>query len=302
MVHADLLLLLKSGSYEGQNYVRAAVAQTRTGLRLLVRDILLSGDAQKNASAVEEVLYAALPLHLRRSVDVVAVPPFVSQDLARDYDYLQAAYARLLEDAAMRQDGVVVVEMEEARAIGEEMDLTNPGAAVERELPLYLMGEYRNNAGKLGRRTDVRIELRRGQQTLERAEGKDLEPEHVAGFLVQNANRMLGAFSGKQALAADPDAEARQLADRATMFSRIGNWQEALDLTEACLLLRPDDPSLHRDAVTAIGAILWAIPRTEGPDPNLRTDAEVALRHYRRGLDHLERFLRYAKVQAVRDR
>ncbi len=297
LVRADLLLLLKGGPYEGEDCVRAAVAQTRTGLRLVVRDVMLSGDPQKDADALEQVLEEALPLNGRRGLQVVAVPPLVSGDLVHKYDYLQAAYARLLESALMRQNGVVVAELEEARAIGEEYGLTDPGGAVQRTLPLYVLGEYRNTTGEGGPRTTVRIELRRGDVALDEAEGKDLPAGQVAAFLVSNATRMVSISSGRPQALPTSDAETRELAERARAFSRIGNWQEALDLTEAGLLLGPDEPSLQSAAVRTISSLMWSAVYSEPTSLQFRHEAEEAMQRYRLGLEHLER----AFAMALRD-
>ena len=77
--------------------------------------------------------------------EVVAVPPFVSNDLGYQFEHLKGAFAKLAESVALDRKGVVVVELAEAEALAKEIALAAPGAKVERPAPLYLVGEYRHD-------------------------------------------------------------------------------------------------------------------------------------------------------------
>ena len=56
---------------------------------------------------------------------MIGVTHFVSKNLTHDYDHLQAGFAYLVESELMRERGVAVIETEEARAIAEELRLSN---------------------------------------------------------------------------------------------------------------------------------------------------------------------------------
>ena len=62
-----------------------------------------------------------------------------------DYDPLQKKYAQLLSGTLMLQDGVAVIEIEEARAIAQELSLSghNDEAIKARHVPLIVEGQYR---------------------------------------------------------------------------------------------------------------------------------------------------------------
>ena len=51
---------------------------------------------------------------------LIAVSPFVSRDLDHDFDHWQNGFAALVEQALITVPGVTVLELEEARSIGQE--------------------------------------------------------------------------------------------------------------------------------------------------------------------------------------
>ena len=113
LLGCDLLLIAKVVQ-EPQPHVRLVFSDTQMGVRFLN----LAFGLQDQASKVFEDLDRCLDLSLgklrspRRAI--VAVPPFVSHDLSREHEHLQAALARIVEQALLPRREVVVVEFDEA--------------------------------------------------------------------------------------------------------------------------------------------------------------------------------------------
>ena len=73
---------------------------------------------------------------------IIGVGPFLSQNLLHDFDYLQSGFAALLAQGLSTYPGVAVLEIEEVRAIGRELELSG-GELSDRVVPVILEGEYR---------------------------------------------------------------------------------------------------------------------------------------------------------------
>ncbi|MBW3600098.1 MAG: hypothetical protein KY475_22850, partial [Planctomycetes bacterium] len=247
---ADVLVILQTRRNEKdkQNYADVVAAETAAGLRLVAQSVLLGRDAAADADAVAGLVEQALQRRKEEITHVFAIPPFVSHDLTYEFDHLKAAYAKLLEQTLLKQPGVLVVELEEARSLAREFELAHADGRVARRLPMYLLGEYRHEGRGEDRRVAVTVRVQRGQQELETLE-KTLPPAEVAEYLRQQAASLLAA-EGEAAPVA-PDVEARQLAERAARFLKLGDWSESLSLIEASLLLTPEQPELRSEAVRA---------------------------------------------------
>ena len=151
----------------------------------------------------------------------------------------------------MRRPGLLVVELAEAKALAREIALSGtPG--IERRLPLYLMGEYRVDGRGESRRGQFSWRLLRGENELGRREEKDLAWSKFPRQLQQAATELVDKAAGTKVLPSDPVAEAKHLADREHAFVAIGQWKQGLAMAEASLLLNPDQPAVHGDALHAI--------------------------------------------------
>jgi hypothetical protein len=149
-------------------------------------------------------------------------------DYAREH--LKAAYAGVLEQVLLERPGVVVVvvELGEAQAIARELALA--GGEVRREMPLYLLGEYRTEARPAGagggRTVTVSLRLRRGERDAGAVSSADLSEGEATAFVRGAASDLLarhGAAPGATDTRIDVSAEARELAARAAAFRRLGD-------------------------------------------------------------------------------
>ena len=187
LLKAEVLVLVrsvKSNDNEVPPSIECIVCETRQGLRLQVAAVPADGTDEATAAALEAVVRRGLARHAEKITAIVAVPPLVSDDLGFEHNYLQSAYAKLIEQVLLETPGLVVVELAEAQAIAEELLLAGPATPVERaHLPLYLLGNFRHDG--TGDKQTVSLDLRlvRGQQELARQEERELAPAEAPAWL-----------------------------------------------------------------------------------------------------------------------
>ena len=295
LLRADVLAVVRA---RGGGRAECVVCETRQGVRLARVDLdpakpdgaadAIAAAVRDAAGKIDALRHNALPL--------VAVPPFVSGDLTFENDYLRDAYARLAE-AAVAGRGGVAVELSEADALAAEAMLADGGAPLRRASPVYLHGEFRNARVDGRPQVDVSVRAVRGRDALW-AVHDTLPPDRVPALIARAGERAAGA-PAPQGGPDDPAVEVTQLAGRAEVSLRLGDWSEAAALLEAALLLRPDDAALHRRAVVAYAGITAAVMRGGG-EATMQTVRDNR-RSYFRGLDHVESYLARATAQQLKD-
>lgn len=270
------------------------VCETHTGLRLLVRPL----PADQGVEACEKLAAAgvaeALAKYRNRIEAVVAVPPFVCNDLTIEFAGQGAAYATVVEQMLLRRPGVLVVELAEARAIGTELAISSRDH-IDRPTPWYVLGEYRNTVDARQRRADFHLTLKRGEAEAARAEAEGVDPSAIESSLEAACNKLLEGKLAAAPPARDPAAEARALYVRGKTFLSLSLWSQADEMFEASLLLHPS-PEVHRDDGVAISEdyydqIREALLVSIGPFEQLRRRAafrKQKLALLRRGLAHAE--------------
>jgi len=283
VLKADVLVFLRTGAKENRPYAEVVVAETSGGLRLLVRRVPLSNDAEANSEEIVKLLDQALQKHGETIREIYAVPPFVSQDLTYEHGHLKTAYAKLMQETLLGQPGILVVELAEAEALAREYELAAPGERPNRRLPVYLLGEYRHQGRGEELQVTVKVQWKRGTGQLDELQ-KTLAPAAVPGFLKEVAGR---AVSGDAASTPATGAalEARQLAQQAGGFMKLGDWPEALTLYEASLLLQPEVTEVREAAIEVLCLLSKQWPETRGRWQEI-------LQYRRRRLQHLEALLR----------
>jgi tetratricopeptide (TPR) repeat protein len=295
LLKAEVLVLVrsvKSNDNEVPPSIECIVCETRQGLRLQVAAVPADGKDEATAAALEAVVRRGLARHAEKITAIVAVPPLVSDDLGFEHNYLQSAYAKLIEQVLLETPGLVVVELAEAQAIAEELLLAGPATPVERaHLPLYLLGNFRHDG--TGDKQTVSLDLRlvRGQQELARHEERELAPAEAPAWLRKHTLASLPQARLTPAKKTDSATEAKLLAARGNEFLKIGNANEALALFEASLLLQPEQPQVQRGAARACERLMRVVPVA---DLFSEKPLERALGHLKRGLTHLESYLQSA--------
>ena len=132
LLKADLLILLRMRAETGkgtQKQTEFVVCETRHGLRLLAHLFTPSEKVEDQAAALEQLVQQAIRKHSEGISELYAVPPFLSRDLTFQFNYLQSAYAKIVEQVLLERKGSLVVEFAEAQAIIKEMSLADPGDA-----------------------------------------------------------------------------------------------------------------------------------------------------------------------------
>lgn len=328
LLRADLLVLLRAGEapltkvvLEGEGaqppaaeakprenrlHAWVAVCETRHGMRLGTSAIPLTPDVHGDAVAAAGRVDAAVEKTRDGIRAVIAVPPFLSRDLFPDADRLKAACAKLVEQALLARPGVVAVELDEARALAQELALAG-GPDVRRAAPAYLMGEYRTDRpdpSSGASRVSVSLSLRRGDRELAITRTGAVTTDRLPAALSQAVDELDHHFGRGEVQGLD--REARALAARAREFYVVGDWAEAAALYEASLLLDPRqlEPRLElalslqripltRDERTALQGL--ALRRPDAfPEDRVRETAviEHVIAGYERRLSHLEIYLR----------
>ena len=287
LLKADVLVTVRTVKNVPEPALEVAVSETAGGLRLLVRAVPVTKNPDTDVASLLGAVKDGIGRHGEAIREVVAVPPFVSHDLEFTHDHLRAALAKLAEAEALDRRGVVVVELEEAEALARELALTAPGAKLDRPLPVYLLGEYRND-GRGGDRTlFVKMRAERGGKLVGKPFAEILKPDAAPGAVREWAASTLDALArdGKPRPPADPRAEAKTLADRARVFARLGNWSEAFGLIEASLLLDPNQTELRVEALRVLGPLMEKSWNSFSPKIE---EVRKVRPLYRRGLEHLE--------------
>jgi hypothetical protein len=290
LLKAHVLVLLRSADNPpGAKHLELVVFETQQGLRLWRQMLEPSKDADADAAALHRVVQEAIAKQAAKITEVCAVPPFVSNDLGYQFDHLKSAYAKILEQQLQRRPGVLLVEIAEAQALSREIALADPAATLERWLPVYFLGDYRNEGIGDKQRVAVRLRVRRGEQELAVVEKTALSPAEAPLELQRMAASLAEKVFGSAQAVLDPEAEAKQLALRADEFDRLGSWPEALAVAEASLLLTPEQPEMrHRAAIACFLLARQHLQRARGN----AAEAVQAMTTYRRGLEHQEVYLR----------
>jgi hypothetical protein len=161
----------------------------------------------------------------------------------------------------LARPGVLVVEISEARALAQEIAMTN-GGDIQRDLPFYLIGQYRHTGVGAGLRVSITMNLQHGQQAVDGFSKTGVQPDDAATVLRQGADALATAAAIHPAPATastQPESaiEAQQLAVAAEGFRRVGDWRQAYICAEASLLLDSDPPIIHKIAFESANELLW---------------------------------------------
>lgn len=292
LLKADVLVMVRPVKDAKEPTLELAVSETAGGLRLLVRAVPVTKNVAEDVAVLVAAVREGVKLHGEEIREVVAVPPFVSNDLEFAQDHLKGALAKLTETETLRRKGVVVVELAEADALAKELALTDPGARLNRPLPIYLLGEYRHDGAGQERRITLKLRAERGGKPVGKLVELKAIPKEGPAAVRKWAAETLDAVANDVTPRppADPKAEAKMLALRSGVFHRLGNWDEAIALAEAGLLIDPVHVDLHVAIMAALGdPVERAMHAAMGGRDAKAT--ERFLRLYRYGWEHLEGYI-----------
>jgi len=306
LLNADALLLLSQNDIGDEPRVEAAIIDCRRGIRLTT--VYLSADKAQLESTGAAVCQAARDT-LARYADgvsqIVAVSPFVCRNIVHNHDYLQSGFAELVRTGCLALPGVAVVELDEARAIQQELALSEENS-IQQKVPVFIDGEFKvtESARREVESVVIDVRIRPSKQ-----QSNDLK---LGPMPLSEARDYLLADLAKSIV--DPDvvdktsleAQYGWLTSRATRFSELGVWEEAARLREAALLLRPDDVSLRVALLDNYRELFCEpMPRhakawnAAGDEAAFRRLLDEKATAYLAGLGHLEHLIRNENVDAV---
>jgi len=216
LLKAGLLSMVRPVKDAKEPALEVVISETAGGLRMLIRVIPLTKSAEEDVAAMLAAVRTGIKKHGESITEVIAVPPFVSNDLEFSREYLKGAYAKLAESEALDRKGVVVVELAEAEALAKEIALAASGAKLVRPLPAYLFGEYRHEVTDKTLTVTLKLRTERGGKMPAKAESITVKPAESSATVRKWSAGVLDALAKdtEPRPPADAKAEARALADR----------------------------------------------------------------------------------------
>ncbi|GEM_PF-1834717 len=244
LLKADALILLRQGEHNDLPFVRLIVSDCTVGARLHTEHFDLKLEAIDDL--VESIGASVQQTQKRFAQGVerlITVSPLLSKNFTHEFDHLQNAYAAWLSESLAVIPGVAIVELDEARAIRKELDVTGAEIA-NRHRPRFISGEFEMTRPESDDDVRVRITLQvRDGSRVTAIDASDLKIADVAEWLASDAGRRI--TDNLQQRPATGIARGQQfslLTTRAGTFSKFGFWTQAVALQEAALLLKSDTP------------------------------------------------------------
>ncbi|MBL7037536.1 MAG: hypothetical protein ISR77_02850 [Pirellulaceae bacterium] len=297
-LRADALMVLSFERQEEQRMLRVVVCDSKLGVRLWRGSFACSDESdvtqlvQYCATTVGEVRqrFAGGIRHL------IAVPPFLCDDFAQKFDYLQSRYSDRLSSSLMAHAGVAVVEIEEARAVLRELQDTLSGG-LERPIATIVQGRYNVDDQQ---RVNLQIELVHDEERREQIK-QSFDLGTVGHWLSKDLSSRLLASSQTNAPTLSPKTQKAILSRHAQRFAELGDWGRSTSLREAVLTLDPNDAleralliSEYQYGFTPAVDENWHLARFAKPLPPERRERALsrAAHDYCIGLEHLAYLIR----------
>ncbi|MCH8805788.1 MAG: carboxypeptidase regulatory-like domain-containing protein [Planctomycetes bacterium] len=299
---ADRMLFLVQEQLGNDAFIRAVFSDTATGARLWVE--FLPYSEAKTEEVVREITVNLLRARAQFAGGVkrvIAVPDFVSKTLTHDHDHLQSQLANVLQSGLAAATGTAVLELEEARAIGRELDLRGERAAGAIS-PAFVEGTIRVEGAAAQSNLAYKLSLKvtDGSGVLQSLEHDSTDLAGMVVFLRDEAAPAILKLSQEESRhLLSIERQAEMLNRRAKTFRRLGEFVHAVSLFEASLLLNPQDTD---QGVRAIRAYIdfvkpRAVPGSHTVDPRegLRLWRE-RLSGWRRALGILEQLIHARRI------
>lgn len=263
LVRADVLVIMRHDKNEAGDRIEVVVAETKSGTRigkLSFRD----DDVDVLLPLISDEVVRLRDLLSDGIKQIVAIPPFVSNNLGHDLDDLQATISNYLAETLRETPGFVVVEFKEANAILAENAL-HPDE-VNRKIPLIVNGQFSTPA-KQPDKLEIAVTLDLGERKIEIADTVDYlaeKPETLSNWLRETLASRIAALAEQTIPAVTPAEQVKTFVVRADEFASLGDVDKAIALREAVLVLDPGNvvqrKQLVREYSTHIN-LPWATPR-----------------------------------------
>ena len=297
LLGARVLVLLQASEKKTEEksgattrFLEVVVVDTDTGLRMDHRETKWDLESpQKTSAFLVELIKKTLARRSSGIRTIVAIPPFVSEDLLHRYDAMQSGCAALFEQHLAGVPNVWVIELEEAHAILNETAISGKDPVKRALQPYFINGRYRNTdiGGKQGP-IQIHVQINQENTPVYEISKADVPPDQLGSWTASIANTFLQERLKQPAKPFDAEAEANELRSRSGVFREIGEWKKALDLLEAALLIRPNDPVLHVEALEVLPGVVRGFYMPQKPRPEFLDMARRALLYAQTGADHMD--------------
>lgn len=310
-LRANRLLLLSRAALEDEasEVFQLVVADCQTGARLADEYYPGGTDPEQFAKAVAVAVEQTQSRFPGGVMRVVGVSHFLANTLVHSYDHRQAGYAYLLQRALALHPGTAVLEIEEARAVAQELALSTPPDGADslrrRIVPILVDGEFTVSEDHAAgtHAVDLTVHVRRGSGVDEIRETA-LPPAEVVSFLTGELPRRILALEDDQAPLLSAQEQRDWLLARAERFARVGAWEHSLGLREAALLIDPHDVSIRLDLIHEYGLhMIKRLPTAASPElvpaeEEIRQVIRSRVESFLAGLAHLEFLIRNGLLSA----
>lgn len=265
LFNADILVMLdlfenrnKQGKGK-ESVLCASVVDTARGLRLVreYRSIDQEEPGRLCDSLIEPIIRAN-QRRMAKDMRIIAVSPFQSRDVSLEYSEYRNAMAKLLEETLLELTETVVVEFDEAEALSREMSIA--GQHIQREMPLYIYGSYKTSRQDDKVRFDYKLELRKGLEVLGTYDEIKVDSEDIAVQFVEALDILLGCINHDPVDQELSLPETEMLLSRAKLFQAISDWESAICLYQAALLIHPG----NMDALTGLFSVYTFMMKSGG--------------------------------------
>ncbi|MCA9410919.1 MAG: hypothetical protein KC944_06895 [Candidatus Omnitrophica bacterium] len=291
LLKADLLILIDSNNHDEGEIFHAVAIRTSDGIRIGEKSILCENDDVETCAA-KLVPFAeeALDRGVKEESRLVAVSPFQCNDLLFTYNFLQEVYAGVVAKILDNQKDILIVEIEEAQSLADELSLTGERSIESRPLPYFVRGSFSNNGSGDSRDVTIDVSLSLGEKTIDSASAQGLPSESVTSFLEKVATRFCQIISESGDTIFDATRDAQELFESGDNFRRLGDWETALSHYEAGLLVKPELIKYRKPAYDCCRRLVkrYLEDLSREADP---TRPSIGLGYALRSLDHLEQYL-----------
>ncbi len=258
LLKADILVFLSEAKWDKNTSVSVRVVESETGLQLAAETCLWEkDDAEATLTSLFGAVSTGLERHRTGFRAIVAVPPLECTDRSPNQAHWRRPLATLLQERLLAHKGILVVELDEARAFSTEFFIGNEPARVKHDLPLFLLGKYSTRSDGENLVFSFELILSQGDKKVLHTTEKDIQQtsvfEHFSRVVQEIAVRLQD--SNHDAVSVDPGKEAVLLTKRADLFRKLGEYDVALPLYEAVLLIDPDSLKAHVFALAILESL-----------------------------------------------
>lgn len=240
---------------------------------------------------------------------IVGLSPPIAKGV-RQYDrQLQASVGELIESALFAQQGVAVIELEEAQAILEELS-ESADSALERAVPVLLSPELIPPTGAHANQQvpAVRLVAKFHDGSTKQQLVEVDSPSKLATALTKPILSLLDGLPDGSNAEANAEFQRSWLIEQADNCTRLGEWKAAIDLRHAALLIDGEDTRQRTELLLDERLLLRHLattPAVYAPwpgKPNTVDRAVAILDIYYDQLAQQEFLIRNAKVDAMEAR